>query len=187
MFDSFEILNNGSILLAEPFLQGNYFSRSVVLLADYSEEGAFGVIVNKPMETKVNEILLDFPELDFPIYLGGPVQKDNIFFVHTLGDIIPESVNIFDDLYWGGDFEMVKELIKNKTINNNNIRFYIGYSGWVKEQLEEELKINSWVISKCKTSEIMSSDTSKLWSKLVKDLGPDYKEWVNYPINPILN
>ena len=180
-------LKNGAILLAEPFLQGNYFSRSVVLLADYSEEGAFGVIINKPMEVKVNEVLVDYPELNFPIYLGGPVQKDNIFFIHTLGDIIPDSVEIMDNLYWGGDFEMVKQLIKSNSLNNNNIRFFIGYSGWATNQLDDELKINSWVISRSNTKEIMSNESGKLWKTLVKKLGTDYQDWVNYPINPILN
>ncbi|MEI7594195.1 MAG: YqgE/AlgH family protein [Bacteroidota bacterium] len=180
-------LRNGSLLLAEPFLQGNYFSRSVVLLADYSQEGAFGIIINKPMETKVNEVLLDYPELDFPIYLGGPVQKDNVFFIHTLGDIIPESVKIIDGLFWGGDFEMVKELIKTKSLNSTNIRFFIGYAGWTSMQLEEELKINSWVISESNTEEIMGNDSAKLWKTLVKRLGDDYKDWINYPINPMLN
>ncbi len=103
--------SKGKILISEPLLSDNYFKRSVVLLAEHNEEGSFGIILNKPMDNKFNEILKDFPDFGGPLYLGGPVSNSSLFFIHTLGDVIENSQEIMDGLYWGGDIESVKELI----------------------------------------------------------------------------
>merc|ERR1712065_46093 len=91
------------ILISEPFLLDYYFKRSVVLLCDHSDEGSFGVIMNKPLSVKLNEVVKDFPDFAAPIYLGGPVQNDSLFFLHTIGDKIEGSVEVINGLFWGGD------------------------------------------------------------------------------------
>ena len=93
----------GKILISEPLLMDYYFKRSVVLLAEHNDEGSFGVIMNKPLAVKLNEVVKDFPEFDSEIYLGGPVQSDSLFFIHTLGDKIEGSQEIIEGIYWGGE------------------------------------------------------------------------------------
>jgi putative transcriptional regulator len=177
----------GKILISEPFLLDYYFKRSVVLLAEHNEEGSFGLIVNKPVEWKLGTILKGFPDFDAPVYIGGPVKTDSLYFIHTRADIIDDSLEILDGLYWGGDIEIVKELIMINQIASNEIKFFVGYSGWVAKQLEEELERNSWLVSKIKPQKIMQADTENLWDDTLEQLGEDYSYWTNFPSDPAMN
>ena len=177
----------GKILISEPFLGDYYFKRSVVLLADHSDEGSFGVVLNKPLNMLLSEVVEGFPEFDAQVYLGGPVESDNLFFIHTLGDQIEGSIEIIDGLYWGGDIEVVKEMILLKKIEPAQIRFYIGYSGWSPNQLDEELKRNSWVVSRIKLSSIIETSPKELWKTSLNKLGGDYSFWPKFPNDPMHN
>ena len=177
----------GNILISEPFLKDSYFSRAVVLLADHSSEGAFGVIINKPFDIKVSSVLINFPDFNFPLYLGGPVKDNSVFFIHTLGKLIPNSYKITDGLFWGGDFNELKSLNDENLLNNETIRFFVGYSGWDPNQLEEELSDDTWITTKITSDEIMRSEAKLLWSKMVKKMGENYIDWINYPVDPLLN
>lgn len=177
----------GKILISEPFLSDYYFKRSVVLLAEHNEEGTFGLIINKPVDLILNDILHDFPEFDATVYLGGPVKTDSLYFIHTLGDRLENSLEILHGLYWGGDIELVKELIKLGKISPNEIKFFIGYSGWVSKQLEAELARNSWLVANIKANQVMNSDPNKLWDESLKKLGGDYAYWTNFPSDPVMN
>src|SRR5210317_573671 len=115
----------GQVLISEPFLLDFYFKRSVVLLAEHNEEGSFGLILNKPVDILLSEIVDGFPEFDAPVYLGGPVKSDSLYFIHTLGDKIENSLKILDGLYWGGDIEHIKELILLGKIDINQIKFFV--------------------------------------------------------------
>jgi putative transcriptional regulator len=177
----------GKILISEPLLSDNYFKRSVVLLAEHNEEGSFGIIMNKPIDNKFNEILKDFPDFGGPLYLGGPVSNSSLFFIHTLGDVIDNSQEIMDGLYWGGDIEAVRELILLKRIDINQIRFCVGYSGWGSNQLEDEIKRNSWLVSSLPPELLMNTSPDSLWEFALKGLGSEYSYWSNFPTDPGMN
>ncbi len=177
----------GKILISEPFLGDYYFKRAVVLLADHNEEGSFGVIMNKPLTVKLNKLITDFPHFEGEIFLGGPVESESLFFIHTLGDLIEGSMEISKDLYWGGKMEVVKEMILLKKIKPENIRFYIGYSGWLPDQLDKELKRNSWVVSRAKSEFLLNTKPELLWKMCLEKLGGDYLLWPSFPNNPISN
>ena len=177
----------GRVLLSEPLMGDYYFGRSVVLLAEHNNEGSFGLIVNKTVQTKFNEILPDFPEFDSQLFLGGPVETNRLFILHTLGDKISESVEIIKGLYWGGNLDDIKEMISLNLANSKNIRFYLGYSGWSAGQLENELKRNSWVITRTSSEKIFTKSPENLWDDLVKKLGDEYLYWEKLPKNPMYN
>ncbi len=177
----------GNILISEPLLADNYFKRSVVLLAEHNEEGSFGIIMNKPIDNKFNEIVSDFPEFGGQLFLGGPVSNSSLFFIHTLGDLIDNSLKIIDGLYWGGDIASVRELMLLRQINTNQIRFCIGYSGWGSKQLEDELQRNSWLVSGLPAETLMNTEPDKLWELALRKLGNEYSYWENFPIDPGLN
>lgn len=177
----------GRILLSEPFMGDYYFGRAVVLLAEHNEEGSFGVILNKPVTANFNEVLKDFPEFDAPMYLGGPVETDSLFYIHTLGDQLEGSTEIVKGLYWGGEIEMLKELIMIKRIQPDDIRFFIGYSGWAADQLKGELKKNSWVITRASRQHLFAMDPMSMWDKLISKMGTQYKYWTKFPIDPTAN
>jgi putative transcriptional regulator len=179
--------DRGSILISEPFLWDYFFKRSVVLLAEHNEEGTFGVIVNKPIKAKFNEVVRDFPEFNSKVYLGGPVQSDSLFFIHTLGEEIDNSLEIIPGIYWGGDIERVREMIELGLIKPQQIRFFVGYSGWAPKQLEGELDRNSWLVSHISANDLLNANPSMLWSRTLRRMGKEYAHWNNFPDDPTLN
>lgn len=182
-----KVARQGRILISEPFLNDTYFRRSVVLLTEHSEEGSVGFVLNKPVELTISDVLKDFPEIDASISIGGPVNTNTVHYIHTLGDLIPKSVKVLKNLYWGGDFETIKGLITQGRIGRNDIRFFLGYAGWSPKQLENELSENAWVVAELDAETIMKSSDLKLWQETLHKLGNKYRTWVNFPENPGLN
>jgi putative transcriptional regulator len=179
--------SKGKILISEPFMGDFYFKRSVILLAEHNEEGSFGLIINKPITARFNEIVKDFPEFDTQLYIGGPVQNNSLFFIHMLKDKIDDSQEIINGIYWGGDLEQIKEMILLGQLSPADIRFYIGYSGWTSNQLDSELKRNSWVVSRMEAGKLLNTNPEKLWGKTLNDLGGEYSYWTNFPADPTMN
>jgi putative transcriptional regulator len=177
----------GKILISEPFLLDYYFKRSVVLLAEHNEEGTFGLILNKPVDLLLSDVIKDFPYFDAPVYLGGPVKTDSLYFIHTLGNLIEESLEILPGLSWGGDIEHIRELITIGKIGPKDIKFFVGYSGWVSKQLEGELNRNSWLVSTIRPTQVMKYNNEKMWINSLKNLGGNYAYWTNFPSDPGLN
>jgi putative transcriptional regulator len=181
-------IEKGTLLLSEPFMKDSFFKRTVVLITEYGAEGAVGFIMNKPINVQLSEVLPDAEgTADFPLYFGGPVQRDNLFYVHTAGSSIDNSIEIADGLYWGGDFNQVKELLKRGEIKNTEIKFFIGYSGWSEGQLEDEIKEKSWIVSKVMKEHFKYKTAAYLWRAVLRSMGKKYAELANYPEDPSLN
>ena len=179
----------GSILISEPFLQDAYFQRSVVLLVEHNTQGSMGFVLNKKTDLIVNTF---FPELEeypeIPIYLGGPVSANRLFFIHSLGDlIVPDSVKIKDRLYFDGDFEAVKRYIQNGHSIEGKVKFFLGYSGWTEGQLGNEINKNSWVVSHAAKENVLLADGESFWKNSLEQLGSNYEAWTKYPKDPYLN
>ncbi len=191
--DIFKIKTNnippqkGRILIAEPFLPGDYFSRSVVFLVAHSDKGAVGFILNKRIEFQLQDVFLDFPDFEAKVFLGGPVSADSIFFIHKLGDSLPGSIQVLGDLYWGGDFGELKNRIAEGSVNPDDIHFFLGYSGWDAGQLENEIKEDSWLVTDIEEDAVMNETSEQTWSDFVKKAGNRYKIWENFPENPTYN
>lgn len=177
----------GRLLVSEPFLADGYFRRAVVLLTEHGANGSVGFILNKPLDIKIEEAIPGFPEFNFPALFGGPVQRDQLYYVHTLGEKIKDSVKIAEGLWWLGDFDQVKDMITKKEIGVNEIRFFIGYSGWEKDQLKNEIKEKSWFVSKADLDLIFSEKPEELWQIAVKKMGADFAMMANFPEDPSLN
>jgi putative transcriptional regulator len=183
-----EKLKKGHLLIAEPAIIGDLsFNRSVILLADHNKEGSVGFIINKPLKYTINDLI---PEIkaNFKIYNGGPVEQDNLYFIHNIPELISNSVEISNGIYWGGDFETTKELINSGKINKDNVRFFLGYTGWDENQLEKEMDNNSWIIAKNSyENKIIGKSTTHFWKEKIIELGGEYVIWSNAPENPYLN
>ena len=181
-------LKKGYLLIAEPTIIGDLsFNRSVILLADYNEEGSVGFIINKPLKYTIHDLI---PDIDarFKIYNGGPVEQDNLYFIHNIPELIPNSIEISNGIYWGGDFESTKELINKGAINNDNIRFFLGYTGWNENQLENEMESHSWIITaNSYENKIIGKSATHFWKEQIMELGGEYIIWSNAPENPYLN
>ena len=177
----------GRLLISEPSLIEEIFFKSVILLTHHSSNESIGLILNNPAKIKLNEIINDVPLSDFPVYIGGPVEKNTIHFIHTLGRKITGSKELIQGLYWGGDFKIVLDLMLSNKISNKDIRFFIGYSGWQSQQLSEEIGRNEWLINKSNKKICMQYSTSELWRDLIKNKKRKYAIWSNMPKNPNLN
>ncbi len=190
-FDITSINNNlepkkGRLLLSEPLSNDLFFNRSVVFLTEHNNKGSIGFTLNKKSNLKLPD-LLDNVTAKIPVYIGGPVTINSIFFIHRLNYLIDDSVNVIDDIYWGGNFNQVIDLINDNIINEKNAMFFIGYSGWDKNQLQNEIKNNNWLVIESNKEIIFSKNNETLWNNIVKSFDNKYKLWQNIPINPGLN
>lgn len=179
--------HKGSLLIAEPsILNDDSFNRSIILLTEHNEKSSVGFILNRPLKFTLGDII---PEIDcsFSIYQGGPVEQDNLYFVHKIPELIPDSIEVSKDIYWGGNFNSLKELLSEKRVKNTDIRFFLGYSGWGTNQLEEELRNNSWFVSENDFENIFSVDNETLWKNKLMQKGGEYKIWANAPSDIHLN
>lgn len=182
------LAQKGKVLVSEPLVHDFFFQRSVVLLVEHDEsEGSFGVIMNKELDLTLSEASDDFKGCDFPLFLGGPVAPQQIFFIHTLGKLIPDSTPICNGLYWGGDVDFVIDMVKTNRIHHSEIRFFLGYSGWDSLQLADELYRNSWLVLDPDPIALIHSKPNDMWSLFVKRAGNQYDMWLRYPTNPQFN
>ncbi|MAT89346.1 MAG: transcriptional regulator [Flavobacteriaceae bacterium] len=180
--------DKGVLLVAEPSIIGDVsFNRSVVLLAEHNEEGSVGFILNKPLKYNLKDFI---PEVncELPVYNGGPVEQDNLYFIHRIPEHIPDSIEIAEGIYWGGDFNAILELLQKDELKASQIQFFLGYSGWDRAQLDQELEVNSWVITKNKLRHrIIGENLDNFWKEQMIELGGDYLLWSNAPENPSYN
>ena len=177
----------GSLLISEPFLVDSYFKRSVVLLSEHDDKGTLGFILNKPTDVTLNEAVDDFPDFKVPLYFGGPVETDTLFYIHTVGHLLEGAKEILNGIYWGGDYDQLKFLIDTKQIRPDQIRFYAGYSGWEPKQLDNELKEKSWLVFDANKQFTFADDPRSLWSQVLRSMGNEYAILANFPEDPNLN
>ncbi len=176
-----EEIVSGSILAAEPFMVDPNFKRSVILLCEHHNEGSIGFILNKTVNMNINDLLADFPAFESNVYYGGPVKTDTIHYIHNVGDVLDNSQKVADGIYWGGDYEKLKFLIQSKIILPENIRFFVGYSGWSEHQLEEELEHGSWVKADVHANYIFKTDIDQLWNQVMENKGDAFSVIAQIP------
>jgi putative transcriptional regulator len=177
----------GVLLIADPFLKDPNFKRTVVFLCEHQNEGSFGFVLNRPYEHTLNELMASAEGMALPVFYGGPVQVDTIHFLHQYPQLIPGGFEVADGIFWGGDFEQAIALLKDGQIAADNIRFYIGYSGWSEGQLQDELKEKAWITLNARRKIIFHSDLNAIWKDALLELGGDYEQLINYPSDPQLN
>jgi putative transcriptional regulator len=179
---------SGNFLIADPFLLDNYFSRSVIYLCEHDDElGSIGFVINRLLPDKLEDFFPDLNNAAIPIYYGGPVHTDRLNFLHSLGDKIEGGVEISDGIFWGGNFNRIKEMIDEKNIDLNCIKFFLGYSGWEKQQLNAELKSSTWIVGEAKQELLFEEKEENIWRQALIQLGGNFAQMSNYPIHPSLN
>lgn len=181
-------IQKGNVLIGKPNILGDViFNRAIIVIADCNNEGVVGFIINKPIDDKLNDLIPEI-EKDFNVFDGGPVEKDKLYFIHNVPEILTGGLKIADGLYWGGDYKLVVDLINNGDINSSQIKFFLGYSGWGEMQLEDEIKNEVWLKqSHFNTSEIISCDKASYWNEKIKSIGGEFLIWSNAPDNPNYN
>ena len=107
--------------------------------------------------------------------------------MHRIPELIPNSIEIVDGIFWGGNFEAVLELLKDGTLSQNDIRFFLGYSGWSNNQLDDELSTYSWIVIENKFKNLFHINHNNFWKDEMNKFGGVYKIWANAPEDPSLN
>ncbi|NCI48038.1 YqgE/AlgH family protein [Sediminibacterium soli] len=177
----------GILLISDPFLKDPNFARTVVFLCEHHPEGTFGFVLNKNADRELRDLIRDAENIHFPVYEGGPVQKDTLHFLHQRPELIEGGLEVTDGIYWGGNFEQVLELLREKQLGKKDIRFFLGYSGWSDGQLENELKEKSWITKQASRQLVFNMDATKVWKLALEDMGGEYSQMINYPLDPQLN
>ena len=178
---------NGSILVSEPHLPDSNFDRTVILLCKHDDEGSFGFVLNKKSNTTLGELLEEGKGIDSPVFIGGPVEQNTLHFLHR-DDTLENTEHVANKLFWGGNFEMILNWLKDKVVDTNEVRFFLGYSGWSSGQLLEEIEQNSWMVFKPKNYNfVFDASSEDLWKSVLEEMGGRYSMYSKYPIDPRLN
>ena len=190
-FDFFKYRNKtkpekGRLLISEPFLPDPNFERTVVLLCEHNQDGSFGFVLNKPSIAKVNEVIQDL-SVEREAFIGGPVQQDTLHYLHRISDL-KEALPITESIFWGGDFDELQSGLDIHTISQNDVRFFLGYSGWGAGQLEAEIAEDSWIVCDYISDQLLFDTPPELmWRQALSNMGGRFSVYSNYPIDPNLN
>lgn len=177
----------GRLLISEPFLPDPNFERTVVLLCDHNEEGSFGFVLNKPSILKVGEVMEEALNLDQVVYFGGPVQQDTLHFIHR-NIVVENATEIVENIRWGGAFDSLVSLIQSNQITHDNVRFFLGYSGWGPGQLEKELEEDSWIVCDYVSDQLLfETEPNLMWKKALESMGGRFSVYSKYPTDPRMN
>jgi putative transcriptional regulator len=177
----------GKFLISEPFMEDNFFKRSVVFLCDHNEDGSFGFVLNNILSINMKDVMEGFEECEFEVGFGGPVNSSNLYYIHTLGHLLEDSICIQEGLYTGGNFEKLQNLINTGLVGQNQVRFFLGYSGWTAGQLDQEIKDSAWIVTNSAQENIINSKDKELWKNLLNEMGGKFKAIANFPEDPSLN
>lgn len=181
---------SGSLLVAEPFLKEECFNHAVILLVDHADGYAsMGLTLNKATGYTLDEIVDEVSKsTGVPIYSGGPVGNDRMFYLHTLGNLFTGSIEIFPGLYIGGDYDEVLRYVNDGYPTDGMLRFYVGYTGWDPGQLKNEVESNVWAVTVPEdASQLLTGVEDPFWHRTVRAMGAEYRGWLFHPMNPNVN
>ena len=161
------------LLIAVPQMEDPNFTRSVVLLVEHSEDGAMGIVFNRPSEVALSEIAR---EQGFPVhpeaglaFIGGPVSPERGFLLHRRSDV-PDSIQLQDGLFLSVSTDSLKPLLEGDPCA---YRLCLGYAGWGPGQLEREVIVGGWLTGKASAERIFDTPSEKVWDAAIRDLGFD--------------
>jgi putative transcriptional regulator len=175
----------GKLLIASPALGDPNFERTVVLITEHGDEGAMGIVLNRPSEAEVAEVV---PELDRiaseePIFVGGPVQPEALVVLGEFSNPDKAAWIVVSDVGLVSaqtDLDELPESVRRG-------RVYAGFSGWAPGQLEDEIEEDSWIIEPPLPNELFPEDPSTLWSDVLERKGGEYALVARMPDDPSMN
>lgn len=177
----------GSVIVAEPFLAEPYFNHAVIAIISHDvEEGSMGVVLNIRSGYTLDDLIENVDSRrEIPVFCGGPVGLDRLYFIHRLGpDIIPGATKFAPGLWIGGDFDAVTDYVNSGYRTDGVLRFFLGYSGWTYSQLSQEIEDSVWAVAgTCHEDGIMSINI--LSAPTANEVGKiENTEHVNTTVSP---
>ncbi|MBD5357983.1 MAG: YqgE/AlgH family protein [Bacteroides sp.] len=184
------IPGQGSLLIADPMMHGDFFSRSVIIILDLPEKGGeLGLVLNKETHLTLKDLIPDWEEgIKVPVFSGGPVDMDRLFLLHTLKDVFPDAMEVCPGIYVGGNVDDIINYINSGGEVEGKMRFFLGYSGWAPNQLQREIERHSWAVNPSPSGEdLLNGEGMEYWRREVEQLGSDYRSWLMVPPDPSYN
>jgi putative transcriptional regulator len=181
-------LTAGTLLVSAPVLEDPNFRRTVVLLCDHEpEQGSFGLVLTQQTDIHLEDVLEGVFVYNPPLYIGGPVQRDTLHFIHRKPDVIEGGVSLPGDLVWGGTFESVEACAQHGNASADDLRFFVGYSGWSPGQLQAEMDEDAWIVSSVAPDVLFNTPTERLWRTVLRRMGGEFAWLSNFPDDPRMN
>jgi putative transcriptional regulator len=177
----------GQLLVAHPLLNDGFFNRSVVYLTSHGEEGAIGFSLNFKTQFLLRDVRPQIKNGNYPIYEGGPVAKNQLFFLHTLGHDLADSYQVNNNIFVGGDFNELLHMIEHGQVKTNQVRFFAGYSGWSEGQLEQEISNHHWLLNEPADAGFFETDPDDLWGNQLSEIKDSYSIFANFGSDPSMN
>lgn len=178
----------GDLLISEPYLPNSNFERTVILLCEHNEYGSFGFVLNKQANANLSDLVEETEGCVSTVFVGGPVQQNTLHFLHRNPESLEGDKEVAKGIYWGIDFEGLLTSINLNRVSGEDIKFFIGYSGWSPGQLMDEMKAKSWIVYKKATPDLVfNPNPDALWQEVLQNMGGKFRVISNYPLNPRLN
>lgn len=175
-----EALKVPGFLIAEPSLEDPNFFQTVIALISHDSDGSFGLVLNRQINIFLKDILEEYGDLDagtLPVFLGGPVEQNRLFTMHSGDPGILRSAfatQLAADLVFEPDFGLVDEFLRGKRDAPRAYSFYLGYSGWGPGQLDAECKDSTWIPSSAEGLVAFSGAGEAMWKLALSKKGPYY-------------
>ena len=176
----------GQLLIAGPTLIDPNFWRTVVLVIEHSEEGALGLVLNRPSETTVGDAVPQLNELvdpDEDLFIGGPVQPSSVIVLAEFEDPSDAALLSFDDIGVLGTGTSPEELL----VGVHEARAFVGHAGWGPGQLDAELERDDWILEQARRADAFSEEPRELWTEVLTRKGGSYALVARMPPDPSLN
>lgn len=175
----------GHLLISSGGLYDPNFRHTVVLVGEHGPEGAVGVVINRPLDVRVEEVvppLADLVSEGARLYEGGPVEPETPVLLAELGEPHVPDVPVLGRI--GFVTGEVAEDVRWKLVR---ARVYSGYSGWAPGQLEAELEEDAWIVDRAREEDVFDDDPETLWSRVLRRKGPEYRHLSRMPFDPRMN
>ena len=177
----------GKLLISSPgLLTDMIFYKSIILIVDQTDEGITGFILNRPSDLFMYKEIDTSKKIKIGLNYGGPVSSDHYFLLRSKKEYF-EILNIYDNIYWGNNIEFLFNLIEENKVGINDFILFQGYSGWGRDQLDDEIENNSWIVNDKKEDDVFKFKEKNSWNNLIKNLGDKYVLWSNSPDDITLN
>ncbi len=176
----------GQLLIAGPSLLDPNFWRTVVLVVEHSEDGAFGLVLNRPSETSVGEAVQQLDNLvdpSNPLFIGGPVQPSSVIVLGQFEDPSDAALVAFDDVGVLG----TDSALDQGSVGLRAGRAFVGHAGWGPGQLDSELERGDWILEPARLDDAFSEESRDLWHDVLTRKGGSYALVARMPPNPSLN
>lgn len=178
----------GKLLIAEPMLGDPNFDRAVVLMIEHNDQGALGVVLNRPTELEVSTVLADWAELAAEpsvLYVGGPVEQNGVLALgrHRGGAPLPGWSSVVGDV---GTIDLHLEPV-DLADGLDGVRFFAGYSGWGPGQLDAELGEQAWLVVDAHGDDVFAADPEAMWRAILRRQGGKTAQLAHFPDHPSMN